>query len=60
MTLAGDLSEKLSNSCYAQRLQAMVVELQRNADTEPVDLFPQWDATETLVWFGTTFPFSDL
>ena len=43
-----------------QRLQAMVVELQRNADTEPVDAFPQWDATETLVWFGTTFPFSDL
>ena len=22
--------------------------------------FPLWDATETLVWFGSTFPFSDL
>jgi hypothetical protein len=26
----------------------------------PASRFPRWDATETLLWFGTTFPFSDL
>lgn len=28
-------------------------------DTDSIQM-PTWDATETLVWFGSTFPFSDL
>jgi hypothetical protein len=49
--------QAVENAALRAQLQQEARPSSTSSDSE---MMPAWDATETLVWFGSTFPFSDL